>query len=122
MPSASQQTQREAEAYYRQMAQRGRLVVASAEGLPWVLVTFFVLTGREEIKRFHHRPLWSCPPDAEEGLLVYVDTLAALAWNRELFRVVERLVATHVPSYRYAVWFRPSQTGEKRYTWRRRIV
>ena len=102
------------------MARRERLIVISEEGLPWAFLTFFILEGDEEIARFHERPMWTTPPDAEQGRVIYLDVLAGLAWNRNLLRQTERLLVARVPSVQRFVWYRPSRRGDKRYTYIRR--
>ena len=110
----------EAEDYYWTMAARNRCLILSDGASILGTCTFFVLSEESDVERFRRRPMWSTPPDAQDGSIIYLDKLATTVWNHRLARAVEREVSMRVPGWRVATWYRPTEDVDRRFTYRRR--
>ena len=108
------------EDYYWNMAARGRLIMVERQGLPALLCTFFVLRGEWELPRFHPRPMWTMPPDAPTGSVIYIDKLGGIQFNRQCIRQIVSWMNQRLPMWETAIWHRPGHGPDRRYTLRRR--
>ena len=112
----------EIEDYYWTMAARGRLLTLE-EGRVG-LCTFFLLPNERAEHRYYCRPTWSTPADDPQGTLAYIDKLTLrVPGTREIVRTIARALVDRYPQLTRAVWYRPSQDKDRRYTsYRRRVV
>ena len=110
----------EAEDYYWRMAARKRLLRID-EGRTGVC-TFFLLDSELEIHDFYDRRCWTTPADHAEGSIIYIDKLIAKQFDRNLWRAIEAEITDRFPGWEQAVWYRPRQEQDVRYTFRRKGV
>ncbi len=105
----------EMEDYWWRMAAHHRLIRID-EGRTG-MCTFFVLRDLHDVRRFHARSIWTVPQDYPDGTVIYIDKLMAKIFDRNLLRAIERAVTDRFPQWEQAVWHRPGQDWDRRYTY-----
>ena len=108
------------EDYYWRMTGRGRLISLAAGETILGLCTFFILKDMGDLTRFYPRAMWSMPEDAPDGPVVYLDKLVTYRWNLSIARHIESEITRRVPSWQTAVWYRPTATDDRQFTYHRR--
>lgn len=110
--------------YYQAMAERGRLAIIMDSAGERVLggCSFFVVRDNADVETLVRRPLFELVEDYPNGEGLYIDTLWALHWDRAMRLGIEEALARSQPQFVWAAWYRPSQSGDRRYTIRRRLL
>lgn len=109
--------------YWQGQLTRGRLLgIRDESGELIAVCSFFVAADMADAERIHRTKQWSTLTDTPEGTVLYIDWLVGQGFTRELLRAMDAAFARKIPTWQTAIWYRPRQIGEKRYTYARRSV
>lgn len=89
--------------YLSQMLKRNRVIIISQNDEIKAILCFFLAHSAKE---FDNRPLWSCPPDSEDGNIFFVDKMIAETWNPSIRRYLQNEIENRFPQVTEAFWLR----------------
>lgn len=89
--------------YLAEMLRRRRVIVISENDNIKALICFFLT---DSVSKFNNRPLWSCPPDTNNGNIFFVDKMIAEHWTPSLRRYLRDEVELRFPQVTEAYWLR----------------
>ena len=106
--------------YLAKMRERGRAIVISGMDGPLAICTFFLLEHPMQMRQFYNKDIWEVVPDYPDGSILYIDKLLSTTWDLTIRKMVQTELLLKFPAVRAAVWFRPTKTRDRVYTYFRK--
>ena len=100
--------------YYERMGREGRMITIDD---PSTTLTFSIC---KDFSPFQEKYVFDYIVHDPDGLICFVETFVCRKFSRELLRQIEKAIIDKYPKVEYSVWFRPEESGERKYLYRRR--
>jgi len=107
--------------YYQKMRDRDRALIIMEDRTTLGWLTYFLFPTAGIVEWFHrHKKPYGAPPDFSTGSYAYIDWLYTTRWNKLIRQSVEDTLSSKHPEFTTAIWYRPRQDWDHKYTRNRR--
>lgn len=97
--------------YLELMAKDGRLIIINKDDKTHTLVTFSIC---EDYERYVDKGIWEYKDHNPKGSICYIEKIITDGWSREIRKQLESEITTRYPAIAWAVWYRPTQSEDRK--------
>ena len=104
--------------YISNMINDNRVIVIYKDLLPVAVITFSFCNNYEP---FLQKGTWDYKPHEPNGLILYIEKMVSIGWNREIRKDFEYKISELYPNFEIAVWHRWAKWGDRKVIAKRRM-